>query len=200
MLTKSLAATSVALSLIAPFAAQADKPTPVVVTNTASAPVPVTGTINVGNSSLPVEVSNADPIPVSAAVNNTVTVRAEGQPVQALIEPDCNPGNCEAPLYHVPTGKLLIIEFVSVRADSPDPAETIRVTVTTTLDGNSAAHELGMLEKQAVTGVSAQHLRGFPVRLYAGPDTNVALSVAVGNPTAGITILDATISGRLVDN
>jgi hypothetical protein len=68
MLKKSLATTTVAVLLIVSLAANADKPAPVVVTN------PV----------LPVEVSNADPIPV------TIAGSSGSQLFATLAQPQCD--------------------------------------------------------------------------------------------------------------
>jgi hypothetical protein len=69
MLIKSLATTSVAVLLIAPLAANADKPTPVTVVN------PV----------VPVEISNSDPIPVSVSGPSAAD---PGHDYRALIPPE----------------------------------------------------------------------------------------------------------------
>jgi len=170
----------------------------VTVVNTEANPVPVTGAvtgeITVTNSVLPVEVLNADPIPVSVAPSATRT------PFQTygscVMPPDFD--RCAALDYTVPGDKLLVIEMISLSVTVPPGQWPIfdmftfdnpfRGIIEIPLQGPPAAF----------TGnarFSALHL----LRFYVDPGKTVILEAVRRESVEDVASTQATISGYLVD-
>ena len=107
MLSKSFATTTVAMLVIASNTANAEKPTPVTVVN------PV----------VPVEVSNADPIPVS--------ISGSGQAFQVGTVPTGFSGSSGfADLATVPADKVLVVEYVSAWINAAEAGGLLSVSLT----------------------------------------------------------------------
>ena len=88
---------------------------------------------------VPVEVLNteANAVPVSITVQEPIQL---GDVEQCLT----NGLGCVFDAYFtVPSGKRLVIEYVSMIIDSVDPADIIAPRITTTVGGIQVTHELG---------------------------------------------------------
>lgn len=91
---------------------QNPKPSPspvnVTVVNTASQPVPVSGTVNVGNLSSPLPVSGV--VGVQNAVGSSLLTRNLDGPTRQRVFHSFYANDSG---YHVPDGKLLVIDYIS---------------------------------------------------------------------------------------
>lgn len=126
-----------------------------------------------------------------------VPVAPGGMPVVATNRSDCGSNSCSTEVYSVPDGKLLIIEFVSTRADGADLDDEFRWAIDVNMDGRFHDFDLGLLEKQPPLGANSQHSAGEQVRILAGPGS-VFVRVGYGNFGA-ISFIRASISGWLID-
>jgi hypothetical protein len=159
---------------------------PVLVINALSEPVPVTGTVNVGN------LGNG-PLPVRDVDNGL-------QPFHesvGLFLAGGNSGNSET-LLTVPAGKRFILETVSARAELAAVDTPNRVEIITQLGGKPVLHEI-LLSRQGL------NLNGQPVfvgthsiRAYSDPGTEVKFQFSRSDTTNNASA-DVTISGYFVD-
>jgi hypothetical protein len=201
-------------NVIALFAAQSvvaqASPTPVrppsdvKVINTTADPVPVTGTINVGNlgtSPLPVQVVNASGQP--ATVTGTVNVTNAGNgplivreaarvPFQHALNLTMNAGESFSfAQVAIPAGKLLVVEYVSGLATLPS-GQQMKWLYINTAPTSLFEHILPFNLQSA----SQIFIASGPVRMYlmGGLEIGVAR-----NGTAGSAPVEASITGYLVD-
>lgn len=131
----------------------------------------------------------------------TAPVLPGGTPVQAQESSGfgCGNGSCGVDVYTVPEGKLLIIEFLSVRTDfASNTADQFRWGVSTKLGGTFVQHDLGPVHRLPELGINSQSAAAMNLRLYADPGTEVRVSVHNGS-FQSIDFVLASMSGRLVD-
>jgi len=193
MLTKSfMATTSVAVLLIAPLA-HADKPLPVTVFNAPSQPVPVSGTLNIGNSVLPVEVKNADPIPVSVA-------NGEGSREIFNISVDLTTGGGSGTCTNefvipVPAGKRVVIENVSGEALLKQPSRLVAVRLFDSQRDVIFVPAAAAVAVSSLTGEFFFGVAGQQTHLYSDVPLRACASASAGTSDDIIVI----ISGYYVD-
>ncbi len=140
MLTKSFTTATVAILLIASNTANAEKPTPVTVVD------PV----------VPVEVSNADPIPVTGAVSGNVQVTNDmvSTPYLASRSGAFGAGGNPGPFsFDVPDGMRLIVETITVRYALDAPANAVTQMSVWTPGGFFASGEIALQQQGAVADI-----------------------------------------------
>lgn len=120
----ALACTAIAAPSLA-----TNPPAKVTVVNKAANPVPVAGSVEVTNVVVPVEVSNADPIPVTIQGGGTASAPSEGglDVFHRNVTLDGNQGPCVA-LLSVPAGRRAVVQFVSGRVSSGVALRFMRVS------------------------------------------------------------------------
>ena len=153
------------------------------VVNSTSEPVPIAGTINVGNP-------EANPLPVRDVDNPA------RQPVHFAAS--CSVvkgGTCQRVIYVVPAGKRFVIEYASMEASLSDD-RTPLMRISTTVGGQEVRHFLSI--PPSVPGLGLPTSIGQQVRLYADPGTGVLVSGTVLD-SAGTALFSFTISGYLVN-
>ena len=202
---------ALALSAPAPARAQLLGPQKVVVTNTASNPVPtvaqgtttVAGTVQAQQagawsvgldpSQNTVRVGNteADPVPV-ANVNDA------RQPFQRFFSLNATDFPNALGSFQVPSGKRLVIEYASFRGEKPQ-GQILELVIQTTVNSVLAPHFLTPSPVGAM-GTSEFFTASQQMRVYADPGTSVGVFIQrfagpfTGNISAGVSI-----SGYLVD-
>jgi hypothetical protein len=160
------------------------------IVNGQAQPVPVApvGVTRVGGD-VRVENSPADPVAVrDAAVWNAVHVSESLRTAEAL---------SQHPVFNVPAGKRLVIEFVSVVLEVPHD-EWAGVAIENRLNGAAARNwlELGRLRRVSSDRFTASE----QVRLYADPGTVVQVFLARDPLGAGGEMVGSiNLSGYLVD-
>ena len=177
-----------AVSLLAPLTGHGQPETvgptkPVLVVNSQSQPVPVTGTISVGN------LGDA-PLPVR-------DVDSPGrQPVTA--EGSCSGSGCTATVYTVPAGKRLIVEYASITANIP-VGKVARWRLFTNNAGQQGAElNFPLTQPPAIFGILSQTTAGQQVRLYAEAGSEVRMNGTTSDNATPSNYIFA-ISGHLVD-
>ena len=153
------------------------------VVNSTSEPVPIAGTINVGNL-----VSN--PLPVRD-VDNPARQPVQGAATCSVFEG----GSCQRAIYVVPAGKRLVIEYASMEAHVSDN-RTPRMWIYTAIGGHEIRHFLPI--PPPVPGLGLTTSIGQQVRLYADPGTGVGVSGVVDD-SSGTAVFKFNIYGYLVD-
>jgi hypothetical protein len=182
--------------VIGPIETQAAGGPDVIVTNT-PLPVSIDGTANVNLAGTPVMSIDSQ--------NNTVSLLREPenparQPYQARIQCFFNNENSCTDSTHinVPSGKVLVIEFVSMNAgiDSGDGAGLATLDVIQQASGPSQRHYFPLLPT-IDNGTVAILVASQQTRLYADPSSNVRVSCGLSDPSnAGCF---GSVSGHLVD-
>ena len=120
-----------------------------------------------------------------------------GMPAVATNRSNCGSNSCNTEVYTVPDGKLLIIDYLSTRADGADPVDEFRWAIDARMDGRVHDFDLGLLEMQPDLGANSQHNVGEQVHNLAGPGP---VFVRVGYGDFGdIFFIRASISGWLID-
>jgi hypothetical protein len=178
----SCAALSIIVAAIAPAAAYGQTKTQNVnVVNPTTNPV----NAQITNLVVPVEVRNADPIPVSAAEDRGEIIRFTGHQFVSDFEVPCDPDG-----YRVPSGKTLVVEQISVSAAMPQTSVTRAVldTQTTTMDLAWQTQFPGI-----ANGVSLSQ----QVTFYASE--NEVVNLRLVRTSTGTSGISCTIIGRLVD-
>lgn len=209
------------MALFSPRTANSQAPQSVVVTNTATQPVPVSksGTWNVGVSGTVKLDATVNTVKLDATTNtvksaqsglwnvgltsagNTVRVgNAKTSPV-----PVYNVRDAQTPFQanfyaspgfiEVPAGKRLVIEYVGIRAHGNEGAVYYAPAIETTTGGQTTRHYLGLQFTRAINGY-AFFESGQTTRLYADPGTSVRYQIEPYNTT--IINSEASISGYLV--
>jgi len=156
---------------------------PVKVVNTAAEPVPVTGTINVGNF-------GDSPLPV----------RDVDSPGRQLVRAgeSCSGSGCSATVFTVPAGKRLVIEYASIEANIP-LGKMARWQLLTNSSGiQNAEFNFPLTQPAVVFGAITQVTAGQQVRFYAEAGDAVRMGGAT-NDSAQPSNYNFAISGYLVD-
>jgi hypothetical protein len=139
---------------------------------------------------------------VNTNVVNTPTVRSADEPARNAFQialctigwpPGC--GNTPSQLA-VPTGKRLVIEFVSGAClNTTDNDRIASARLSTVVGGSVASH---VFVPMAAPGLEGSRVTGFsqPARIYADGDSNVSV-IAGGLPTGNVGCV-ISLSGYLV--
>ena len=186
---------------------QKESPPPVFNTEiVAPLPLPVTGNVDIPNginanvtnfpATQDVRVTNSEPLSVQI-VPAREPVQVGGQ--SYIIAGEYNNG-FTALTYDVPSGKRLVIEFVSVRAfylgGTNNPDEQMDAALLLELGGDPNLFNLERFsEVKSTTGIKNQVLSQ-SVRLYADPETTVKFIVYREDPTEEV-LVNQRISGYL---
>jgi hypothetical protein len=182
--------------------------TDVKVINTTAETVPVavqgTPTVNVGSlpavqvSSLPaVQVGNNTANPVPVTVTNNPVATDQGTPVVITGEVNIPPGNVfsSTPAYHVPSGKLLIIESFDWTVRRESTAVLSSGSLDTDLNGQHMFTEFGA-EATMPSHQSAHHM----LKQYATGFVSVWWERSTVQPTLETEpYMRFTLQGRLYD-
>lgn len=167
MYTKCLAILCAVATLItAPSVSDAQSKPTVTVVNTASNPVPVTGSVTVGNAVIPVEVSNADPIPVSVSSGPAV------QPIHDTVSSSLEDGEFGVfkIAYTVPAGKRLVIEFISFQSRIPIGQRPEPFGLNTKVGGETGFYVFPVSFAFEDTNIGLDtYVASSPTRIYCDP-------------------------------
>jgi hypothetical protein len=177
------------------------------VTNTSDDPVPVDITddsidvnldepievTNPSGESLDVTITNSEPIEVEVKNSGFEPVQFDTTLILAIGETDVS----DNAVFLVPSGKMLVIEYVSVHARSSiDSSNAIYVSVSTSIESPGfERHWLGMLEPQG----SNHQFVSESLRMYARPLSGVAFWVNRISASDWAVYIDCTMTGYLVD-
>lgn len=194
----------------------ATQPMPVSVTNT---PLPVQGTISVGNTPS-VNVANTPTVNLASGSTVSVTnpVDTNSNPVTLITRDHDNPakqyiqlqtsctnltGACEPSIYTVPTGKILIIEFASVEASLP-AGQSVRLILQVLSDplGSSFVNHYLPWSDPAPTasGIGGNFaMVGQNIRAYASAGNVIRTVAERTDAFTGTASATFSISGYLVD-
>jgi hypothetical protein len=162
--------------------------------------------------SVPVTVTNDPAHAVPVTVQGIVKLGSDPAPAAAITAAGSCPQPCSAtwyadvPVYTVPAGKRLVIEYVSGFVRLPAGAQAI-LEIVTAVDGTYLFADGGLktseLPVDHVLGPVTQAGNSFSVasslRLYADPGTTVTFHVDVETPNGTIDYALVRISGYLVD-
>ena len=147
---------------------------------------------------------NQQPLNVNVinTANAPVPVRDVENPAHDPIQVGLQKFNPAVPNFTVPTGKRLVIEYVSAQISQTD-CDFVRYSVTTTVQGVTQEH-LFFLQVVGV-GFTSPKIFGLSqqTRIYADPNTEVILGRSVDAMDSGCGFSepspDLTISGYLVN-
>jgi hypothetical protein len=196
-------AAAFAASILVPAAAGPVAAGPeVVVVNTTSQPVPVavqgtaavTGSVSILGTPT-VAVGNVPTVVVGNSVSQPLPMRDVDLDVRRAIQIEgevelaANDQIASAPIYSVPAGKRLVIEFVTALGPSD---HTISLRIQTTLGDNTMEHHLNFPRADYPRVTS-------PVRIYADEMTDVVGVLYVFPVLAVPSHALFTLSGYLVD-
>jgi hypothetical protein len=156
---------------------------PVLVVNSPSEPVPVTGAVSVSNL-------GDSPLPVR-------DVDSPGrQPVTA--EGSCSGSGCTGTVYTVPAGKRLIVEYASITANIP-AGKVARWRLFTNNAGQQGAElDFPLTQPPVIFGILSQSTAGQQVRLYAEAGSEVRMNGTTSDNAMPSNYI-FSISGYLVD-
>jgi len=179
-----------AIALLTPRTGQSQTetvgpPKPVLVLNSPTEPVPVTGSINVGNL-------GANPLPVRDVDNGrqpfheTKSLFLSGSTGQAIT------------IFTVPAGKRFIVETVSARTELAPLDAVNRVELITELGNKPVFH--GILVSKQGLDLNGQNVfvGTHSIRAYADPGTDVQLEFSHSN-VSDDAVATMTISGYFID-
>lgn len=149
----------------------------------------------------PIEVIN----PPGESLNVNVTNTKPIVPVQFggghyfFIDPTEEFG-WEEEFFLVPEGKMLVIEYISVRAIgngvySSNMSDSPEIHVRTAMDNLYQFHYLGVVEPQW----RPEQYLSKPVKIYAQPNSYVSVSATIENPAQDYINVQCTMSGYLID-
>ncbi len=171
------------------------------VINTPAEPVPVVGnvgvvgtpTVGLSPSANTVNIAMpTSPLPVQ------VTEVAPRQPVQVFKHVEPLPFDLEQPIYTVPAGKRLVVEYVSTYMVIPVGSGAF-ANITTEVGGTTARHYLPMTEQTTYDAGTTEVSVGQQLtRLYADPGTTVVYEVHRNTGSLN-TETEISFSGYLVD-
>ncbi len=184
---------------------------PVVVTNTPSQPIPVTGSLGVGGtvqaqqsgvwtvgiSGTPtVNIGNA--VQVASSVSNPVSVRDvnEGfQPYQAKVFYAVHTGDTRATASTspIPPGKRLVLQTVGVDMTTPPSGQTFGLFVLNRVGGQEGDYPL------TPTPVGGLFSFTQPLTIYADPGTVLTAGIVTPGGALGFIFAAVTFSGYLVN-
>ena len=164
------------------------KPLMALIVNDVDHPVPVTGTVNIGNLGN----LGGDPLPVRSVDN----------PARAAFQETMNVGNGQPGTITVPEGKRLVIEFISAVYDAvPGTCKSTDVRVSTMLNGQAAAslHHLIPISIFESPGLNS-FVISQETRIYADSVAPVTFSFfSISSSACDAHQGFATVSGYLVD-
>jgi hypothetical protein len=180
--------TSLAFAL-APIPALSQSKQNVTVVNPVTNPVNVRGTVDVGNSVVPVEVSNADPIPVSLGQPEVIQEQCQG----TAFNGDRNAG-CQ--IYIVPAGKRLVIEYVSATV-SPEFDSIDHIQIAITPVGGGLIRFLHQLV--GVTYPSGNYVVSQPIKMAVNTGERVSVGFTRTDTTSTKSMV-FHVSGSLIDS
>ncbi len=136
------------------------------------APLPLPVDASISGS---VEVNNFPATQNVAGTVNVANLPPAREPVQISVFYGCNTNGfgCGTDVYTVPSGKRLVIEYVSMIIGSVTQPDTVAPRIRTELGGNFVEHELGVTSEITNVGGFANIVIGQNVKLYADPGTVV---------------------------
>jgi len=178
-------------------AAQGPTGKEVVVTNTASQPVPVTGQVAI--SGVPsVNIGNTVPVTIPGVVN----VKLPDAPFQLSVQ--CRPTgffayNCDS--YTVPAGARLMIEQVGTRFLPGDPTtEIVGLRMTTFVDGSLADHWIELPQPRTFRDTFKVQAGSQLTKIYADAGSNINFSALVNKSTTPLNegFFIITLSGQRI--
>ena len=166
----------------------------VTVDKTAANPVP--GTVQ---NSIPVTVQNPT---TAVTIQNTPSVKSADnpafQPFSAVNSKTSGlPGDHIS--FDVPTGKRLVIEYVSAQARLPNGQNAIFSVIVFNSDSTFSSFRLPRAAEGTDESGDAIFTVGQSLRLYSSARTESVEVVFERNNSAGQMLLEASISGYLVD-
>lgn len=188
----TLLAAHLALGTLTPVPATAQNtkaPSEVRVVNSTAQAVPVAV-----QGSLEVSIGNDSGNPVPVTIADVPAPAAEPQPVAIVTEPLFEAGTNITqfgPIYTVPAGKRLLIDYVNAAANSL-AGEIYRLEVQTYLDGTQQFGEYALLNS-ANRGYLTEQMQ-----LFADGGTDVSLYMTRSG-TPGLVRARVTLTGHLVD-
>jgi hypothetical protein len=174
----------------------ATQPVPMVATGTTAiaGAVTVSGTVSVGNTITAHLDSN------EVIVDNTVPLVTRdadgGTPVSFHAESPAGFASGQILNYHVPAGKRLVVEYVSMRVMGGDDSEHIRGTIEFAGGPITAVFQKHYLIPTAIA--SNDRLFSTPMTMYFGPGESVGIGFE-RNSAASTVELEVQLTGRLVD-
>jgi hypothetical protein len=175
----------------------------VTVGNTASNPVPVTGSITVGNSVVPVEVSNADPIPVNEneSTSDWAILSARGS---SACTPYCSfvfaNLDIRDPSFGtaIPAGKALLVQNITVTY-GPNDQKVFPATAAIQLGSPFYRHFIGeLLPTPGFTGASGMATANVNFVVTGTMTASVGFTDPNNRPTV-LTGCDVFVSGLIID-
>jgi hypothetical protein len=177
---------------------------PVRVTNT---PLPVQGAVsaNITNSSVPVSgsvnVSNTQNAPLFAEIESAARAAVGASCDVDFTDP---PSQVSCPLGTVPSGKILVIETVTCRADTSIGGSIGPFTLSVGTPGMGGGaplpfyYDLALTKTTTIPGAYDMYVLTSQIRVYAAPGTGVA-AIGIGEkPINARTGMVCTIAGHLV--
>jgi hypothetical protein len=175
------------------------------VINTASEPVPVTGTTTL---SAPVQSqqSGAWNIGINSSASSPLLVRDVDNPARQAFQKSISvtfqdgQSSVDQPITVVPSGKRLVIEQLTFRGDVAS-GRKMRATIRTIVNSNTAFHQLVLAEELFET--HANFVTDHTMRIYADALTAVTAEVLVfadSVPSVGFPpTFIVSISGHFID-
>ena len=154
----------------------------------ANIPLPVTGAVdaNITNESLPVEVNNS-------AENPVLVSDVSGSAIEPFAWTGDNSEILVSNVFDVPSDKMLVIEFVSIRSEGDDILAIWSLYAYTDSIKYQYPLETTVIEwNDLVTFWQGTHV----VKVYADPGSTVSFGL---NNSSGYIIAMFSISGYLVD-
>jgi len=109
----------------------------------------------------------------------------------------CSGSGCIAPIFLVPLGKRLVIEYASIAARIP-AGKVARWEISSSLGGQSIRLNFPLTQPPVVDFSSTITTAGQQVRLYADPESDVSM-IANTSDNANPSNFNFAISGYLVD-
>ena len=139
----------------------------------------------------------ASPLQVASPLNIRDQDNPARQPFQAEAACSTTIDGCSAVISGPPTGKRLVIEFVSLKSDIPT-RQVMTFQIDTTADGQFVLHDLGLSLPAVAFGFVGRAVVLQQVRLYADPTTPIHVSGG-RNGSGSLVHFSFSISGYLVD-
>jgi hypothetical protein len=103
--------------------------------------------------------------------------------------------------FGVPAGQELVIQGGTIRAFlNPAAGQLVQGTIAPSANGRSEFHFFGLQDIGINFGLSGsphEYVGTLPYTVYADPESQVSISVFLGNPSQSVSF-DATITGYLV--
>ncbi len=132
--------------------------------------------------------------------DGTIQTSAIKDPVLSAFQTDLHlDSGATSGSFAVPSNKRLVIEYVSIRATTPNGSKFLSFAISTTVNGENVRHHV--IPEYSSSGVSHDlFILQNKVRIYADTEfaNSVGVSVNRSSPEES-GIVDVTISGYLVD-